>query len=264
MANGYLAVFKISFKEFLSYKSSAALTAALTLVYPLLLVFVWKAVYASTGGATIGGLTLNQMYVYFFFNVVGLLVAESFIVWQMRDCVKEGCLASDLARPVAYPKFIFATALSQPVFNIVFAGIPLVALLIVATGITVTPLTLAMFALALCVDYAIANLFSFIFGTLTIYLTDVSGLFNAFLGMATLLGGGVMPLLLFPAWAQHVLYLLPFQFIVFVPSAVMTGLITAQAFLGFMAVGAAWIAALLVVAWLLWKKARVMINAVGV
>ncbi len=264
MANSYVALFKTAFKDTLAYKSSLLLTAVFLIVAPLLLVYVWKAVYANNSGVAVGGIPFNQMYAYFFFNSVCYLVAATWVVWIMRDDLKSGVIAVDLARPQRYPLSLFAASLPQPVFNIIFAAIPITVLLIVLAGIHVTMLSLLMFTAALAVTWAISNLFAFIIGILGIYITEVEGLYNAFGGLVYMLGGGILPLTLFPAFAKPILFALPFQFMAFVPSAIITGMISVQTYLNLMAVGVVWVVVLLTAAWLFWSRAKSKINAVGI
>lgn len=262
--NGYAAVFKASFKEFMAYRASLVLTIIFMIVYPLILIFVWKSVYLNTGVLDIAGITLKQMYLYFFFDSVAFLVSESYIVWWMRDAVKDGSIACDLARPLPYPRYVFVASSVQPFFNIVFAAIPITLIIVLFAGIQFSLLTALLFAIALFLDYAIVNLYSFIFGTLTIYFTDVSGLYNAFFGLALLFGGGVMPIILFPAAVQPILLALPFQFLAFVPSAIATGIISVSTFIRLAEIGVAWVIALFIIAWVLWSKTKIKMNVVGI
>lgn len=78
-----------------------------------------------------------------------------------------------------------------------------------------------------------------------------------------LLGGGVMPLNLFPPWASGILLLLPNQLSLYVPAATLLGMLSAGSMLHSLAVGAAWVAGLFLFSIVWWRKVSRKITSAG-
>ena len=262
--SGYLATFSIGFKSQMAYKADAFLTIIHMIVKPLTMLFVWAAIYASSNASTIGGFSLTTTSYYFFLiPLVGLLNDESIALIIQKD-VRQGNIASSLIKPLIYPFKVFFESLARTAVNIIFAFLPLFVIVALVVHITLTVQSLLFFALEIVVGFIAINLFTFLIGTVALRNTQIDGLYFAFWGIASILGGGLAPLNFFPQSAQNILALLPFQMFFYLPVATLLGTANMSALISGLIVTAIWIALLAALASISWRRVlRNVISAGG-
>jgi ABC-2 type transport system permease protein len=110
--------------------------------------------------------------------------------------------------------------------------------------------------------YIIATLLGFIVGSLALYLTDIYGINVSLMWLTTIIGGGMLPLAFFPQNMQHILLMLPFAFLAYVPAGTLVGMLSASTAVSLLPIGVVWIAAFAVIAYFMWKRMSVRMNAV--
>ncbi len=261
----YWLLFEYEIKQTTSYRMDAVMTIVTTLLYPLALVIMWTAVYTFGGYDSISGFSLNGLIAYLFIlSAINTLVWSSEIAWMIQWDVKTGDIAMFLTRPVSYIKGMVVDSLSETLFYFTVAGIPLIAIVILVTGMHVTLYTILLFAIAISLTFLIGALMSTILGALSAFITDISGIISTYSWAVALVGGGVFPLSMFPSSVQGILLALPFQFLFYVPDGIITGNISLAMAWGTLALGIAWAGILTVIAVLLWGSAKKRLDAVGV
>jgi ABC-2 type transport system permease protein len=179
---------------------------------------LWRITYAADGAAEIGGLTLSQMLWY-------LGMAEAFIMSTTNPAaeidgdVRTGALAVQLIRPMSYPLYRLGVALGER--SVRFSMNLILAIIIVTllTGFIPFSLTgLLMFALSLPLAFVLDFLSDLMIGLCAFWLEDTNGLRLLYRRATMMLGGMMLPLTLFPDWAQPILKALPFASIIYGPA----------------------------------------------
>lgn len=259
-----LAVFVVSLKNGLTYRASRALTIAMTIVWALIYIAVWYAVYTFSGSSAIGGISLVSMIAYFLITGAISMVGWWGVINRISDDVQQGTMIRSFIRPMGYLRQLFVSALPDDLITFGFGAAPIVALTVVFGGLDPGALAVALFAVQIVIAYLVVNLIGFIVGSMSVYLTNIWGIANALSTVFAMLGGGVVPLLLFPSSAVAVLMLTPLPLLLYVPAATLLGMMTTWEAIGSIAVGAAWLAGLVVASRLVWSKVMRAMNAVGV
>ncbi len=260
----YVALLKVSFKDELAWGWEEILSSLILMLYAVISIVVWIAIYTFTGVKDINGVTLTSTIIYFaIISAMRPFTGLSGLVSKMSDDIKGGGIGSSLIRPMPYYIKIFFEVISGDVINL-FVTIPVIALVIVLGSLSPSLGVYAMFILYFAVGYAISTLLGFIIGSLALYLTDVYGIMISINWIMSIFGGVMLPLVFFPQYIEKILLLTPFPFLAFVPSATLTGMISLGEAQGLLITAIVWIAILLGVSWILWNKLKSNINAVGV
>ena len=260
----YAALAKISFKNELAWGWEAILSSFMLMLYAVISIVVWIAIYTFTGVKDIKGVTLTSTIIYFaIISAMMPFTSWSGIVDRMSGDIKGGGIDSSLIRPMPYYLKIFFEDISSGSMNL-FVTVSVIALVIVLGGLSPSLGVYAMFILYFAVGYVIATLLGFIIGSLALYLTDVYGIMVSINWMMSIFGGGMLPLVFFPQYIEKILLLTPFPFLAFVPSATLAGMISLGEAQGLLITAAVWIAILIGISWILWSKLKLRINAVGV
>ena len=260
----YRALFRISFKDMLTWGWETVLSSFMLMLYAVIAIVVWIAIYSFTGVKSINGVDLTSTIIYF--AIISALMP--FLTWsamvnKLSDDIRSGSIGSSLIRPMPYYLKLFFEDISSSVFNLA-VSIAVILLVIFLGRLTPDAYVSAMFIFYFIIGFLIAELIGFIIGSLAIYLTDIYGIMVSVNWMITIIGGGMIPIVFFPAFIEKVLLLTPFPFLAFVPAATLSGVIGIGEAFSLAPVGLAWLAALAVVAYAMWAKLKTRINAVGI
>lgn len=261
--NPYLAMFVVGLKNTLAYKADFLMTLVSRFAQAGLLIFVWTAIYHFTNTSSILGITLPTMYVYFFLVYAFRSVINMGMPEVIQQDILEGSVAAAYTRPVRYPLQAFMNSFSDDLLSVLVAMLPLLAIAYVIYGVPVSPATVALIAVELAIGYTLVTLIGFLIGMLAVKITYIYGIIEASWSIIILLGGGILPLTLFPRTVMHVLMLTPFPIMLYVPAATFLGMMSSSEIASSIAIALAWIATLSVIATVAWGRARKNITSAG-
>ena len=263
MSNPYLAVLKINIKGATAYKVDFALYTLFNMLKSLILIFVFYAVYQFSNVSTLNGITFSSIMIYFF--VIGSMdyITGSAIAMTLQADIKEGSITNSLIRPISYISIVFLSTIPIDLLLFIFTTIPILVLIYLIAGIHLSGFIIIAFAIGILIAYIISNLLSFIVGSLSIYFVDIQGMLEGTVWITEILGGGIVPIMLFPKIISSVLMLTPFPFIIFVPAGIFTGIINAN-IINILIVGIVWVIILALISKIVWKRVSKNMNVVGV
>jgi ABC-2 type transport system permease protein len=185
----------------------------------------WKAVFAGAGGATIGGLTLQQTINYVLIAQILAPMVESRFIFHMGFLLREGQISVELLRPVDMQARYMAENLAELATDMIFkAPLLLVAWLVFGLELPSDPARWAVFALALLLGRVVFFCFNWMFASLAFYTTETWGLSVLYEGIAKFFSGAVLPLAILPGWLQLIGAALPFAQVLYAPVALLTGI----------------------------------------
>ncbi len=261
--NPYLAMFVIGLKNTLAYKADFLMTLVSRFVQAALLIFVWTAIYHFTKTSSILGITLPTMYIYFFLVYAFRSVINMGMSETMQQDILEGGVAAAYTRPIRYPLQAFMSSFSDDLLSMLIAMLPLLAIAYMLFGAPVSAITVFLITAELLIGYAIATLIGFLVGMLAVKITYIWGIMNASWSIIILLGGGILPLTLFPGIVLRMLMLTPFPIMLYVPAATFLGIMNGSEIASSIAVSLAWLALLFIVAAIAWSRVRKNITSAG-
>jgi ABC-2 type transport system permease protein len=228
----------------------------------------WFIVLAMFAGADrVGEFSRNGMILYYVSVIlIARIVRSADLDWAVADDIYQGALSRYLLYPVNYAILKYATqvgALLPALVQVVLFGAWVPFVLGVPEGIHVTPATAAMCLGAV----AVANLLHFL-STLPLQLVafwaeNVWSLLVAHRIVASLLGGMLLPLSLFPGWSKAALAALPFRYMFAFPVDVLLGRVTVGEYAAGLAIAAAWCGIFAAASAAVWRRGTLQYTGVG-
>lgn len=230
----YLAIISARFRTLLQYRAAALAGAGTQALFGLVRLMVLEAFYRSTTAAQ--PLSFAQAVGYIWLGQITFTLQPYNLDRDVRALVRTGTVAYELVRPVDLYGFWYARAVGWRTAPMLLRALPM---LVLAIGLplvgldewalpppasaTAGALWLLSVAGALAVSAAITTLMSISL------LWTISGEGVAILlaSVVSLFSGMVIPLPLFPDWAQPLLHALPFAGLMDLPARIYTGNIPA-------------------------------------
>ena len=165
---------------------------------------------------------------------------------DVRDMIKSGQVVYELARPLDLHTLWLTRALASRVAPTLMRALPMFVVAIAFFGMTLPPAWPA--ALAATAAMAMAALLTAAFATVItatlLWTTSGEGIARILPSLVLIGSGMVIPLPLFPDWAQPLLTALPFRAMADDPFRLYIGLLPPSALLAVLARQAAWTLAL--------------------
>lgn len=239
----YAAVAELQPKLSLTYRAWFWSSIILNTIAMAIYVFFWRAVYAST--PTIAGLDMQQTINYILLGQIFLPIAETFLMWEFGYNLREGRIAIELLRPVNLQVYFYTQYQANMVAFLAW-NIPMALVATFLFGL-IWPTSLAtwgVFLVSVFLGRTVLYFFDWVLACITFYTTEVWGLGVLLTGFGMFASGALVPLVMMPAWLQSVLQSLPFAQVVYVPIALLTGILPVSEAPRLWLVQLAWIAGL--------------------
>ena len=265
----FFHVWSIETRSALSYRVDfwlnviAEFAAQFAIVY-----FLWQYVFDSRGVERIAGYTFHGMITYYLTVILlGKLVRGKGFEGAVSADIYEGGLNRYLVFPAPYFPIKFAQHLGTMMPALVqFVLFGTLAVAFVGFPAEAAP-TVGSVAMAM-VAVAIANLLhftlSFPIHAVAFWADNVWSLEIAKRFLTTLLGGAMLPLEVFPASMQQVLYWLPFRFFFHFPAKVFVGHVSVSEWAIGIGLAIAWGCLFGWACRAIWRRGRLKYTGVGI
>lgn len=259
----HLAFLALGFKENFAYKIDFLISLFFRFSSAAVMIFVWTAIYLTTGSTEIGGFTLLSMYVYFFIVNAIIAMIDMDLDGNVQSDIYSGNLTNALLRPITYFTQQLFSSLPQAIVSTLVVSIPLIIIAVLIAHLGVAALTVLLAFIEVLIGFVILNVVFFTVGTLAVYTTNIWGASTLIYYIFQILGGVYVPLNLFPVALQGFVMFSPFQFIAYAPAATLLGVVSTGVAVQNIAVGLVWIAIISLFAVYWWKKIRRKVSFVG-
>jgi len=207
----YLTMFRISILNNIQYRVANYFYMIGMVAEPVIYLVVWSTIARQEGGA-VGGFTPGQFAAYY---IVWTLVRQMNIIftpygWEER--IRLGELSAMLLQPL-FPihRDIAFLAGWKLVMIVMWLPIAAVLTLIFSPELSVRPVDVAVFAVAIWGAYLVRTMVYWILGMASFWTTRVGPLFQLVIAAELLLSGRLVPLSLMPDWAQRLAGFFPFK-----------------------------------------------------
>jgi ABC-2 type transport system permease protein len=220
----YLAIAAMVPKEFFTYRVWFWIGIILRTIGMTIYVFFWRAVYADTN--SIAGMNLQQTLSYILLAQIFAPLLDMFLVFEFGYNLREGQMAIALLRPVNLQGNFYVQAFSRLLVGMI-TQIPMAIIATLAFGLQwpSDPGVWAAFMVTVIFGRTVLFFFDWIMACLTFYTTEVWGLGVLIDGISLFFSGGLVPLVMMPAWLQVIAQSFPFAQALYVPLAVLTGIV---------------------------------------
>jgi len=224
------------------YGSFASMAPKLMLAYSIwvwmefivqsmsLVIFVafWNAVYADQ--ATIGGLNLNQTLNYIILaRIFAPLAMNTGMVFRFGRMLREGQIGIELLRPVDFQVANYTSSFAFILTDLVMQ-IPLaiVGWLLFRYQLSTDPWVWGAFVISVLLGNLYVFFFDWILGCTAFFITETWGLGVLRFAIAGFFSGALIPLVMMPDWLRAIAAALPFSHALYIPVALLSGILPAS------------------------------------
>lgn len=213
----YLAILNARVRMLLQYRAAALAGVGTQLFWGLIRAMIFYAFYRSSSGPQ--PMAYDDVVTYVWLGQALLLLLPFQIDMEIRTMVHSGNIAYELIRPLDLYTFWFFRGLAGRTAPVFLRSVPLAAVAMPFLGMAPPASWEAAGAFALAILGAVILSTSFaVLMTITLLWTVSSEGVNGIMGPAVwLLSGSIVPLPLYPQWAQEILNVLPFRGLADIP-----------------------------------------------
>jgi ABC-2 type transport system permease protein len=203
---------------------------------------MWAAAIRGAPGQTIQGLDPRDFAAYFLLTMIVGHVSAAWDIFEMGYLVRTGEMSQRLLRPLLPIWESLADNLAYKVLTLVIlVPIWLIVAWVAQPRITATPAHLILGTLAMFLGAALHFLWSYTLALGAFWFTRMDAVSEMWWGANMFFGGRIAPITIMPLPLQWIAAVLPFQWIIWFPSAALSGQLT---------VGQIWTGLLWQVGWL--------------
>lgn len=256
----YLEFVRMGFRESTAYRFNAVMALVASVLYLVMVYAIWTSIAAS--GQLSASLTGVLTYV-----LLGQVVSNSVFVdvesW-MSERVREGTIVNELKRPLSLKLQVYCYLVGKTLFNVVTKGLPVLFIGFLFIDMQIpSPMNSIGFLVALILSFNLVFAFSFLTSML-VFWTDIGwGIRAMRSNIQQVFSGVLFPLYLLPAGLASFFDLLPFQAMADGPIRIFTMSATGVEMLNIFSLQIFWIAVIVIIGELAWRKARKKLTVQG-
>jgi len=252
----YAAMLSVRFRALLQYRAAAVAGFATQLFWGLIRMMIFTAFYESSTAAP--PMSHRQLVAYIW------LAQAFFAIFPLRpdaevaDMFRTGNIAYELLRPVDLYGFWYMRAIAARTAPTLLRCVPILLVASIFGWIYWPgPANVAACAVSLLAAVLLSSAFSLLMTITLAWTISGRGIWILVSSVTWLLSGMIIPLPLYPDWAQPVLNALPFRGIIDVPFRLFTGHLPVGELPGLLAQQCAWALGLILFGrWLLGRATR--------
>jgi ABC-2 type transport system permease protein len=247
----YPQLLRTGFAEAVAYRAEFLIWMFSTNM-PLVMLALWAAVARS---GPVGGYTQRGFAAYYVTTLLVRLLTGSWVVWEMTMEIRQGTLALRLLRPI-HPLLAYSAEnlAAIPMRGLIALPIMSILLWLGRAQLGHDWLLWLLVIPALFGAWLLTFLVMAMIGTLGLYVESASSLFEAWLGISSVLSGYLIPLDLFPAAVQRIALVLPFRFLLSFPVELALGRLSRTHALELLLAQAGYISIALIATHFVWRR----------
>jgi ABC-2 type transport system permease protein len=215
---------RVGVAEVVAYRAEF-LVWILTTNMPLVMLALWHAVAAN---GPVGRFDQAQFTAYYLGVLVVRLATSNWMAWQMSMEIRDGTLSAKLLRPI-HPIYSYAADHLSAVPMRIAVVSPIVVALIATSWhrlLRHDPRLLMILAASIVGAWLLMFFSMVLLGAVAFYVDSAMGVFELWIGLHGLFSGYMIPLEVLPAWANKVIGVLPFRFMLAYPVETLVGLLS--------------------------------------
>jgi ABC-2 type transport system permease protein len=230
---------KRGWRRYAAYPAATVAGVFTNTVFGFIQAYILLAIYRHR--ATVGGYDPADSVTYVWL-VQALLMTVQVFGWQeLALRVREGSIATDLARPLDPQRYWLAFDLGRAPYHFLYRGIaPFVVGAFVFHLHYPSPADALLFVLSVALAVVVSLFFRFLYNLPAFWLLDIRGVVILVVSVSLFFSGAIIPVAYFPGWLAAIARALPFAAILQTPVDVWLG----KAHAWQIAIQAAWAVAL--------------------
>lgn len=262
-------IFTVEARKRMSYRADFWINSiAGILVNVSVFWFLTHAMFAASGKSSLAGYSPRGMILYYVFVIlIGRIVQSNEMELGISQDIYEGTLNRYLLYPVTYRAVKFAEqtgALAPQFVQLVVFGAVAPLIIGIPPEVHITPASVVMGLVALALANVLHYLVIFPIQAVAFWADNVWSLLVAERIAISLLGGLLLPLDLFPAWARELLSWLPFPYMFSFPVRALMGKLSVAEWATGLGVAGAWCGVAALVGQWVWRRGDLQYTGVGI
>ena len=218
----YLTFTRAGIIEALQFRLSFVVMVAGNLLYLIVVYYLWKAIYTSSGTDIVNGMTFTDTLIYLVLATALFNFMEMYTVWEMGRNIQSGKIVLDLLKPMEYRHLLFWSYSGGFVTQFLLTFLPtFIAVSIVTHGAIHLGINILYFIISVVMAIVINYNIDFLVGTVCLYTESIWGINIMKQIVVLLLSGATVPIAFFPDTLKTVVYWLPFQSIYNAPLSIL-------------------------------------------
>lgn len=263
MYSAYLELIRMRFLTMLAYRVNYYNGILIYAINIGAYYFLWKAIYGSS--AEMGGMSLVQMTTYVVVSWMSRAFYFNNLDREIVNEIKDGSVAIQFIRPYNYVIVKMMQGLGEGIFRLIMFTIPglVIVSLLFPVQLPTDPAVWGIYLIMLFFAFLINSQINIITGLAAFFLENADGMIRMKRTLIDLFSGLILPISMFPGWAEKVMGLLPFQAITYLPSSVFTGKTAGAAIMPLIGLQLLWFIVLIIPIFVLWRLARTRLFVQG-
>ncbi len=265
MIKKYISLTRAGIIEALQFRLSTVVMVVGNLLYLIVVYFLWKAIYASSGTDVVNGMTFYDTLIYLVLATALFNFMEMYTVWEIGRSIQSGKIVLDLLKPMEYRRLLFWSYSGSFVTQFFFTFLPtFIVVAIVTHGAIGFGLNMAAFVISVVMAVSINYSVDFFVGTICLYTESIWGINIMKQVVVLLLSGATIPIAFFPEPLRSAMYYLPFQSIYNAPLSLLLGKdMAAPEMAKILGIQLLWCIVMTVISKLFWKASLRQITVNG-
>ena len=216
------ALTRAGIMESLHYRLGTFVTLFANLIYLVLVYYLWKAIYASSGVDVVNGMTFTDTMIYLILATSLFNFLEMFVVWDMSRSIQSGKIILDLLKPLKFRTYTFWSYSGSHVVSFIMTFIPtFIVVMIITKGAIPMGLNLVYFLISTVFALIVNFNIEMIVATICLYTESTWGINIVKETIVLLLSGASIPLAFFPEKLRTVVDFLPFRAVYDIPLTIL-------------------------------------------
>ncbi|MBR4493259.1 MAG: hypothetical protein IKP14_00975 [Clostridiales bacterium] len=217
-----LALTRAGIMESLHYRLGTFVTLFANLIYLVLVYYLWKAIYASSGVDVVNGMTFTDTMIYLILATSLFNFLEMFVVWDMSRSIQSGKIILDLLKPLKFRTYTFWSYSGSHVVSFIMTFIPtFIIVMIITKGAIPMGLNLVYFLISTLFALIVNFNIEMIVATICLYTESTWGINIVKETIVLLLSGASIPLAFFPEKLRAVVDFMPFRAVYDIPLTIL-------------------------------------------
>ena len=261
----YWEISKVHMKEQLTWRADVVFNMLFTIVKILFAYLLWGIIFQ--GKSMIGQFTFHGMLSYYIVSsFLSQLEMSSGISWEIHDRIRQGSFSKYMVIPVSVQAYFVFMEIGVVGFYFLFALIAAVVWKFafrIRFQFTNDPLIMVIAVVMAVLGLLFMVQLSFLLGIMTLKYQGIGTFLMIKNNLMELVTGTIVPLALFPAGVVNVMKYLPFYYVTYLPSMLLTGHCEQEALKG-LGIMTAWCVGIQAVIRATWKKYIKKYDGVGI